>query len=364
MDPHASGATRISMDMPTVSTNRNILEFPTVSAARGSVESTPQRFGSLFGSSSAIQSVYRMIEKVSPSDASVLIVGESGSGKELVANTIHQMSARASAPFVAVNCGAIPATLIEAELFGHVKGAFTGATNTRKGHFERAREGTLMLDEITEMQPEMQVRLLRVLETGRFARVGGEEELHADVRVIAATNRDPIAAVREGRLREDLYYRLAVFPLRVPPLRARSGDSERLAHHFLAGLNEVAGTAKSLSPAALIALRSHAWPGNVRELKNAIQRAFILADDVIQSEHLALNTLAPMTAGGEGTLRFALGTSLAEMEKQAILATLGHCDGHKRRCAEMLGVSLKTLYNRLTAYRCEGRSNARAAAIG
>jgi DNA-binding NtrC family response regulator len=350
------------MHMPAFSTNRKILEFPTVSAARGSDEAALQRFGCLFGSSSAIQAVYHMIEKVSPSAASVLIVGESGSGKELVANTIHQMSERASGPFVAVNCGAIPATLIEAELFGHVKGAFTGATNTRKGHFERAAGGTLLLDEITEMQPEMQVRLLRVLETGRFAQVGGEEELHADVRVIAATNRHPVAAVQEGRLREDLYYRLAVFPLHVPPLRARSGDGERLARHFLAGLNEDAGTAKSLSPAALIALRGHAWPGNVRELKNAIQRAFILADDVIGAEHLALDAPAPIAC--DGALRFALGTSLVEIEREAILATLGHCRGHKRRCAEMLGVSLKTLYNRLTAYRSEERPRARAAAIG
>jgi two-component system, NtrC family, response regulator HydG len=348
--------------MPTVSTNRNILEFPTASA-RGSDEGTLQRFGCLFGSAAVIQAVYRMIEKVSPSAACVFIVGESGSGKELVASTIHQMSERAHGPFVAVNCGAIPATLIEAELFGHVKGAFTGATNTRKGHFERAAGGTLLLDEITEMQPEMQVRLLRVLETGRFARVGGEEELHADVRVIAATNRDPIAAVQQGRLREDLYYRLAVFPIQVPPLRARGGDPERLARHFLSGLNEDAGTTKSLSPAALIALRNHVWPGNVRELKNAIQRAFILADDVIQAEHLTLNAPALISCD-EGGLRFVPGTSLEEMERQAILATLRHCRGHKRHCAEMLGVSLKTLYNRLTAYRSEERPRARAAAIG
>ncbi len=352
------------MDTPVVDDRNiltNVLTFPSAHAAHEGEPRTPERFGCLHGSSRAMQAVYRMIKKVAPSPASVLIMGASGSGKELVARTIHQMSERANAPFIPVNCGAIPATLIEAEIFGYVKGAFTGATNTHKGHFERAAQGTLLLDEITEMPAEMQVRLLRVLETGCFSRVGGEEELHADVRLIAATNRDPTVAVKEGRLREDLYYRLAVFPIEMPPLRARGGDIDLLAHHFLAELNEESETAKSLSPATLIALRSHAWPGNVRELRNAMQRAFILSDGVIEPRHLALCPQARIECD-EGTLRFAVGTALAEIERQTILATLGHCRGHKRRCAEMLGVSLKTLYNRLTAYRCDDEPSEHAAA--
>jgi len=311
----------------------------------------------MYGTSPPMQAVYRMVERVAPSNASVLITGESGSGKELVARTIHDMSKRARAPFVAVNCGAIPASLLEAEIFGHMKGAFTGATYTRKGHFERAAGGTLLLDEITETSLEMQVRLLRVLETRRFTRVGGEEELHADVRVLAATNRDPIAAVKQGRLREDLYYRLAVFPIEVPPLRARGEDIALLARHFLAELNEQAGTAKELSPPALLVLRSHGWPGNVRELKNAIQRAFILADDAIESGHLALGP-GGRVAANDGVLRFGVGTPLAHIERQMILATLGQCRGNKRRSAELLGVSLKTLYNRLAQYDADDGARA------
>jgi DNA-binding NtrC family response regulator len=351
------------MKMPTVDSARNVLTFPLSTAARETTAYPLERFGCLYGSSPVMQALYRKIEKVSPSAVSVLIVGESGSGKELVANTVHRMSERADGPFVPVNCGAIPSTLIEAEIFGHAKGAFTGATNTHKGHFERAAGGTLLLDEITEMPLEMQVRLLRVLETGRFARVGGEEELHADVRVIAATNRDPVIAVKEGRLREDLYFRLAVFPLETPPLRARDEDITLLAHHFLDELNQATATNKALTPAAQFALGGHRWPGNVRELKNAIQRAYILADDAIKPEHLALKQPAPI-ACADGALQFAVGTSLAEIERQTILATLGHCQGHKRRCAGMLGVSLKTLYNRLTAYRAEEAPRVRATALG
>jgi two-component system response regulator AtoC len=281
----------------------------------------------------------------------------------LVAKTVHLMSRRAAGPFISVNCGAIPATLIEAELFGHEKGAFTGASHTHRGHFERAARGTLLLDEITEMSPETQVRLLRVLETGRFARVGGEEELHADTRVVAATNRDPVRAVKEGRLREDLYYRLAVFPLQLPPLRARGEDIELLAYHFLTALNREAATAKTLSDPALRALQAHPWPGNVRELKNSIQRAFILADDVIEPIHLSL-AWHDAPACNDGALRFEIGTPLAKIEKQAILATLGHCRGHRRRSAELLGVSLKTLYNRLAEYRLDREQHARPSASG
>jgi DNA-binding NtrC family response regulator len=308
----------------------------------------PNRFGLLYGASAPMQTIYDLIERVAHTDATVLIVGESGSGKELVANTIHRLSPRGKQPFVAVNCGAIPATLIEAELFGYEKGAFTGAAKTPRGYLERATGGTLFLDEITEMPPEMQVRLLRVLETGTFCRVGGDQEIRAAARIIAATNRDPVAAVADNFLREDLMYRLAVFPIELPPLRARGDDVELLARHFLTALNADAGTSKVFSRASLLTLRSHPWPGNVRELKNCVQRAFILCDDEVELQGIApVNRIA--TADGS-CLRFTIGTPLAAMEKKTIFATLDHCSGNKRRAAEILGVSLKTLYNRLAEY--------------
>ena len=305
------------------------------------------------GSSPAMQRVYEMIDRVAPTDASVLIVGESGSGKELVANTIHRASRRRGS-FVAVNCGAIPPSLVEAELFGHEKGAFTGAGRTHHGYFERAVGGTLFLDEITEMSPDGQVRLLRVLESGKFWRVGGDTEVRAEVRVIAATNRDPGSAVAEGRLREDLMYRLAVFPINLPPLRNRGADLELLAYHFLAALNEEAGTGKTLSQGSFEVLRTYPWPGNVRELKNCVHRAFILADDEVKLERML--PAAAAQADDPGRLSFALGTPLAAMEKRTILATLAHCRGNKRRAAQVLGVSLKTLYNRLNEYAAEAEA--------
>jgi DNA-binding NtrC family response regulator len=277
-------------------------------------------FGLLYGSSSAMQTVYDLIERVCETEATVLIVGESGSGKELVANTIHRKSARAKQPFVAVNCGAIPATLIEAELFGYEKGAFTGAAKTHRGYLERATGGTLFLDEITEMPMEMQVRLLRVLETGTFCRVGGDQEMRAQARIIAATNRDPATAVADNHLREDLMYRLAVFPIELPPLRARGDDIELLARHFLAALNAEAGTSKAFSRESLSMLRTHLWPGNVRELKNCVQRAFILGDDAVELQRLASVTRS--TPGDGSCLRFTIGTPLAVMEKKTIFATL------------------------------------------
>jgi len=222
--------------------------------------------------------VYQLIAKVAPSEASVLLIGESGTGKELAANAIHDESRCHAGPFVAINCGAFSANLIEAELFGYERGAFTGAIRSHRGCFERASGGTLFLDEISEMPIELQIKLLRALETGRFYRVGGEQELSVDVRIIAATNRDPNQAVTQGLLREDLLYRLAVFPLPLPPLRAREADIELLAQHFLDELNAAAGTSKVFTPLAREFLARHDWPGNVRELKNAVQRAFILAD--------------------------------------------------------------------------------------
>ncbi|HET7033468.1 MAG TPA: sigma-54 dependent transcriptional regulator [Casimicrobiaceae bacterium] len=325
----------------------NIVALPFVAARRAASAPALSRFGDLYGASPAMQEVYRRIAKVAPTMATVFITGESGSGKEIVAGTIHRRSERAELPFLAVNCGAIPGNLIEAELFGYEKGAFTGAARMHRGCFERAEGGTLFLDEVTEMAPEMQVRLLRVLESGRYTRVGGEQELRARVRVIAATNRDPQEAVRAGRLREDLMYRLAVFPIVVPPLRERDGDAELLAEHFLRQLNETEGTHKIFSHQAITVIRSHRWPGNVRELKNAVQRAHILSDDVVDIDFLGTPGAAPI---GE-CLRVPVGTPLAEIERQAIHSTLDLCEGNKRRCAEMLGVSLKTLYNRLAEYQ-------------
>src|SRR5690606_38859483 len=231
---------------------------------------TPPPFGLLYGTSPAMQDLYRQIERVADSLLTVLIVGESGTGKELVAQSLHMMSKRADQPFVAVNCGAIPPSLIEAELFGHEKGSFTGAVQQQAGYFEHAQGGTLFLDEVTEMPPAMQTKLLRVLEAGTYHRVGGTVQLETDVRVIAATNRDPMSAVREGFFREDLYYRLAVFPLRVPPLRERPEDLALLAQHFVESFNASEKTQKRLSESTLHLLANYRWPGNVRELRNTL----------------------------------------------------------------------------------------------
>ncbi|MEO7727255.1 MAG: sigma-54 dependent transcriptional regulator, partial [Burkholderiales bacterium] len=296
---------------------------------------------------------YQMIAKVAPSDASVLLIGESGTGKELAANSIHDESSCSNGPFVAINCGAFSANLIEAEMFGYERGAFTGAVRSHRGCFERASGGTLFLDEITEMPVELQIKLLRALETGRFYRVGGEQELSVNVRIIAATNRDPNHAVTQGLLREDLLYRLAVFPLPLPPLRAREADIELLAQHFLDELNAAAGTSKAFTAMAREFLAHHEWPGNVRELKNAVQRAFILADNEINFDltgnGMPLTPKSPPAAGA--LLQFAVGTPLQAIEREVIVATLEHCRGRKRETAELLGVSLKTLYNRLNEYR-------------
>jgi len=311
-------------------------------------------YGLLYGSSPVMMELYSQIERVAATDATALIIGESGTGKELIARTIHDQSARREAPFVAVNCGAIPDNLIEPELFGHEKGSFTGAVQGRLGYFEHANGGTLFLDEVTEMSPVRQVKLLRALETGTFFRVGGNDLIHSDVRVIAATNRDPIVAVRENGLREDLMYRLAVFPLRAPPLRERDTDREFLAQHFLSEMNAQEGTNKSFSKRALDMLRTYSWPGNVRELKNTVYRAFILAEKTVEiaHPHLASRVKKPVTQGD--AMNVWVGTPLADAQKQIILGTLKHCGGDKRRAAKALGVSLKTLYNRLGTYENEG----------
>lgn len=311
--------------------------------------------GSLLGRSPAMRHVYSMIQRVAPTEATVMIMGESGTGKEVVAQCIHQLSARARGPLVAINCGSIPASLIEAELFGYEKGSFTGASRSHAGVFERATGGTLFLDEVTEMPLDMQTRLLRVLETGRFYRVGGTQEIKTDIRVIAATNRDVLEAVAQKQLREDLMYRLTVFPLQIPPLRERPGDVPLLAEHFLGQLNRSSGQQKRFSPVFAENLLRHRWSGNVRELKNTIERAYILADDVLQID--ISMSMAPRLAESSSiepdapeALRVPLGSRLDEAEQSLIEVTLKHCDGDKRRAAAVLGCSLKTLYNKLNAY--------------
>jgi len=305
------------------------------------------RFGPLIGASPPMQRVYDLIAKVAQTDATVMLTGETGTGKELVAETVHSLSRRHKEPFLPVNCGAVSPNLIESELFGHERGSFTGADRMHRGYYERAHRGTLFLDEITEMPAELQVKLLRVLETGKVTRIGGNEALTADVRVIAATNRKPEEAVAKGKLREDLLYRLNVFPILLPPLRDRREDVDLLAEHFLALLNKEHDTSKEFTRPALNRLRSHNWPGNVRELKNLVHRAFILAEDHIGLDCLPLGVQETAAS----SLNLKVGTSLGEAERRLILATLEEAEGDKKKAAEVLGISLKTLYNRLNEYK-------------
>jgi DNA-binding NtrC family response regulator len=325
------------------------------------MDSEPNRFGDLYGASPGMRELFALLGKVAPSQAIVLIKGESGTGKELVASTLHKKSEIGHRPFVAVNCGAFPASLVEAELFGHERGGFTGAVRSRKGCFERADGGTLFLDEITEMPHDMQVKLLRVLETGRFCRVGGDQEVECKVRVVCATNRCPDEAVKAGILRSDLLYRLSVIPVDLPALRDRGDDVDLLAQMFLGQLNMDSGTAKVLSDASRKFLHDYAWPGNVRELKNLVQRAFLLADSTLElGEARAMSDAGPVPVAAAPAAAVSLapgdhivvplGTSLAESERSLICATLDRCGGNKTRAAEVLGVSLKTLYNRLHEY--------------
>jgi DNA-binding NtrC family response regulator len=324
--------------------------------------------GQLVGTGPAMQALYRLIEMAAPTPAPVLITGESGTGKELVARTIHELSPRARAPFVAVNCAAIPETLLESEIFGHEKGAFTGALERRAGCFELAHQGTLFLDEIAEMNPATQAKFLRVLEGGAVRRLGGRAEIKMDVRVLAATNKDPQKALRDGSFREDLYYRLNVVSLALPPLREHREDIPLLVEAFIEEFNAKYGKSiGGVDPAAETALEAAAWPGNVRELKNTLERAVI----VCAGQSIALGDLSEMSARGgaeaaagqshgvqpaaaAGTagdsLALAIGTSIEEAERQLILRTLAAQDNNKTRAAQVLGISLKTLHNKLKAY--------------
>jgi len=319
--------------------------------------------GRLVGTGPAMQELYRMIEMVAPTPAPVLITGESGTGKELVARTIHELSPRAQAPFVAVNCAAIPETLLESEIFGHEKGAFTGALERRAGCFELAHQGTLFLDEIAEMNPAMQAKFLRVLETSAVRRLGGRAEVKMDVRVLAATNKDPKKALRDGSFREDLYYRLNVVSLALPPLRDHPEDIPLLIQAFIEEFNaKYDKRIGGVDPAAQAALEAAHWPGNVRELRNTLERAAIVCTDQrIGLKHLSdlSGSAAPRAASAPAehspavpgnTLAVPIGTSLDEAEKQLILRTLAAQDNNKTRAAQVLGISLKTLHNKLKAY--------------
>jgi two-component system response regulator AtoC len=309
------------------------------------------QFGRLRGSSPPMQELYRLLRKVSSTEASLMVVGESGTGKELVARTAHELSNRADKPFIAVNCAAVSATLVASELFGHEKGSFSGAIRRHHGYFECARGGTLLLDEICEMNMEMQATLLRVLESNTLRPVGSEEDIDIDVRVISATNRDPQEAIRQGLLREDLYFRLAHFQIRVPPLRERSADIEKLAQQFLDELNQRHGTSLEFSRYTLIALARNSWPGNVRQLRHAVERAYIVSNDTIEPEALpASNELSLLGQTARSGVQISLHQTLAESQRRLILATLNENGGNKRKTASELGVSLKTLYNRLNMY--------------
>jgi two-component system response regulator AtoC len=318
------------------------------------------RFGLLVGRSANMRRTFDLIARIAPSSASVLISGESGTGKDVVARTIHSLSRRRHGPFVPVNCGAISAALLESELFGHERGSFTGADRRHRGYFERAHRGTLFLDEVTEMPLELQVKLLRVIESGTFFRVGAEQPISVDVRILAASNRDVLRAISGGQMREDLYYRLRVFELNVSPLRERPDDVEPLVRHFLDDLAQKEGVRKEITAGAIEAMTRYSWPGNVRDLRNVIQSAYILADEIIDVDSLpeavtlTRATTPPADEPAAGMLRIEMGTSLADIERRAILATLRHCHGNKNRAAEVLGISLKTLYNRLSEYRTAG----------
>jgi DNA-binding NtrC family response regulator len=323
--------------------------------------------GQLVGTSPKMQEIFSLLQQAAPSKACVLITGESGTGKELVARTVHALSPRRQGPFIAINCAALPETLIESELFGHEKGSFTGANERRPGCFEVAQHGTLLLDEIGEMPMQTQAKLLRILEDSRVRRLGGKNEFEVDVRVVAATNKVPEDAVSGGHLREDLFYRLNVFHVHIPPLRERKADIPTLAEALLADLNRKHECrVAEISAAVLEAFERHNWPGNVRELRNVMERAVILAGEgAIERRHLPafLQNGAAVAAAGsgsavvlstahedDGSVRFAVGTTVEEAEKGLILRTLEHTKNNKTRAAEILGISLKTLHNKLKEY--------------
>src|SRR6266542_2941570 len=321
--------------------------------------------GTLVGPSKKMQEIFHLIEMVAPSTASVLITGASGTGKEMVARTIHELSPRRPKPFVPINCAAIPETLIESEIFGHEKGAFTGALERRTGCFELAEGGTLLLDEIGEMPVATQAKLLRVLEDRKLRRLGSKVETTVDVRVLAATNKVPEEAVARGELRNDLYYRLNVFNIHMPPLREHREDIPDLVHGLLADVNtKHSRRVATVSEAVINALRNYSWPGNVRELRNTLERAVIVCDGaVIETKHLPPGfgqaPLRPSAADAD-SIRVGVGTTVGEAERLLILKTLESTNNNKTRAADVLGISLKTLHNKLKEYGGSGADGARS----
>ena len=320
----------------------------------------------LVGSCGPMQQVFSMIRQVAPSKAAALITGESGTGKELVARAIHHLSPRRNGPFVAINCAALPETLMESELFGHEKGAFTGAVERRAGCFELAQHGTLLLDELGEMPVGTQAKLLRVLEDSRVRRLGGKAEIAVDVRVVASTNKVVEEALRKGELREDLYYRLNVFQINLPPLRQRNGDLPLLTDALIRMLNEKHDTrVVEVHPDVMEQLKRYPWPGNVRELRNVLERAVIVAGEgVITTHHLphdfgvSSGSRPPQDFAEPDTVRLPVGTTVSEAEKALIQLTLQHTKNNKTRAAEILGISLKTLFNKLKEYGAAAEAEA------
>jgi DNA-binding NtrC family response regulator len=314
-------------------------------------------FGELVGSSPPMREIYVLIEQVAPSSASVLITGESGTGKEVVARTIHSLSPRKASQFVAINCSAIPESLMESELFGHEKGAFTGATSRRHGCFELANGGTLLLDEIGEMPVLLQAKLLRVLEERAVRRLGSTQEIPVDVRVLAATNKNPFNLAVSGSFREDLLYRLNVISIDLPPLRDRKEDIPLLSQHLVTQLAaKHRRPAPFLTPAAVEVLTTHSWPGNVRELRNALERAVIICGgDELDRHHFAPGFFDQRNRGRDSeTVSFPVGTPLDDIERVMIMRTLRKTENNKTRAAELLRISLKTLHNKLRLYRDRG----------
>ncbi|HKM91638.1 MAG TPA: sigma-54 dependent transcriptional regulator [Candidatus Acidoferrales bacterium] len=320
------------------------------------------RLGELVGGSKAMREVIQAVDQAAPSSASVLITGETGAGKEVVARALHRLSPRAHGPFVAINCSAIPESLMESEIFGHEKGAFTGAAERRLGCFELADGGTLLLDEIGEMPHATQAKLLRVLEDRKVRRLGGKSETPVDVRVLAATNKDPEQAVAQGLLRQDLYFRLNVFHIHLPPLRARKEDLPALVETILADAAAKHGKrVRGVSTEVMEAFRAHTWPGNVRELRNVLEHAVIVAaaGETIGRQHLPAHFGRP-AAAAMGALRFPPGVTVDQAERELIRQTLEATGNNKTRAAELLGISLKTLHNKLKEYASQGQANAAA----
>ncbi len=309
-------------------------------------------YSAIIGVSDAVQTMLELVGKVAATNASILITGESGTGKELVARAVHYRSQRAKGPFIAVNCGALNENLLEAELFGHEKGAFTGATHAREGLLKAADTGTIFLDEIADMPQSLQVKLLRALQEREVLPVGGRSVVRFDARVVAASNRDLETEVAEGRFREDLYYRLSVIPVRVPPLRDRRSDIPLLSRHFAARFGADMGVAEvRFEPDALDALGGYAWPGNIRELMNAIERAVALGGDVVALEHLPEKVLA--TTASAAAISSESISSLDDVERRHVFSILERVGGNKGKAAELLGIDLSTLYRKLRRYESE-----------